>query len=29
VRLAVAVGLVVLSIAIQAWGIAWARTLGW
>jgi hypothetical protein len=28
-RLAVAGGLVVASIAIQAWGIAWARTLGW
>ena len=28
-RLAVAAGLVALSIAIQAWGIAWARTLGW
>jgi hypothetical protein len=28
-RLGVAVGLVAASIAIQAWGIAWARTLGW
>jgi hypothetical protein len=28
-RLAVAVVLVALSIAIQAWGVAWARTLGW
>lgn len=28
-RLAVAVVLVALSVAIQAWGIAWARTLGW
>ena len=28
-RLAVAVALVGLSIAIQAWGVAWARTLGW
>lgn len=28
-RWAVVGGLVVLSIAIQAWGIAWARTLGW
>ena len=28
-RIAVVVSLVVLSVAIQAWGIAWARTLGW
>ena len=28
-RLAVTVGLVAASVAIQAWGIAWARTLGW
>ncbi len=28
-RLAVVGGLVGASIAIQAWGIAWARTLGW
>ena len=28
-RLAVAVVLVAASVAIQAWGIAWARTLGW
>jgi hypothetical protein len=28
-RLAAAVVLVAASIAIQAWGIAWARTLGW
>jgi hypothetical protein len=28
-RLAVVVGLVAASVAIQAWGIAWARTLGW
>jgi len=28
-RLAVVGGLVCLSIAVQAWGIAWARTLGW
>jgi hypothetical protein len=28
-RLALVGGLVVLSIAVQAWGIAWARTLGW
>ncbi len=28
-RLAVVVGLVAGSVAIQAWGIAWARTLGW
>jgi hypothetical protein len=28
-RLAVAAGLVAVSVAIQAWGIAWARTLGW
>jgi hypothetical protein len=28
-RLAVAGGLVAASVAIQAWGIAWARTLGW
>ncbi len=28
-RLAVVVALVVLSIVFQAWGIAWARTLGW
>jgi len=28
-RLAVLGGLVALSIAVQAWGIAWARTLGW
>jgi hypothetical protein len=29
VRLAVLGGLVALSVAVQAWGIAWARTLGW
>ncbi len=28
-RLALVGGLVALSIAVQAWGIAWARTLGW
>jgi hypothetical protein len=28
-RLALAVGLVAISVAVQAWGIAWARTLGW
>jgi hypothetical protein len=28
-RLAVVIGLVAASVAIQAWGIAWARTLGW
>ena len=28
-RLAVVVVLVAASVAIQAWGIAWARTLGW
>jgi len=28
-RLTVAVVLVAASVAIQAWGIAWARTLGW
>jgi hypothetical protein len=28
-RLAAATGLVAASVAIQAWGIAWARTLGW
>ena len=28
-RLAVVAGLVAVSVAIQAWGIAWARTLGW
>ncbi len=28
-RLVVVGGLVALSIAVQAWGIAWARTLGW
>ncbi len=28
-RLGVAVGLVAASVAIQAWGVAWARTLGW
>ena len=28
-RLAVAIVLVAASVAIQAWGIAWARTLGW
>ena len=28
-RLAVVVGLVAASVAIQAWGVAWARTLGW
>jgi hypothetical protein len=28
-RLAVVGGIVALSIAVQAWGIAWARTLGW
>ena len=22
-------GLIVASVAVQAWGIAWARTLGW
>jgi hypothetical protein len=29
IRLAIVVALVAASIAIQAWGIAWARTLGW
>jgi hypothetical protein len=29
VRLAAVVGLVAASVAIQAWGVAWARTLGW
>ena len=28
-RLAVVAGLVAVSVAIQAWGVAWARTLGW
>ena len=28
-RLVLVGGLVILSIAVQAWGIAWARTLGW
>jgi uncharacterized membrane protein len=28
-RVAAVGGLVVASVAIQAWGIAWARTLGW
>jgi hypothetical protein len=28
-RLAIAAGLVAASVAMQAWGIAWARTLGW
>ena len=28
-RLAAVAGLVAVSVAIQAWGIAWARTLGW
>jgi len=28
-RRALVGGLVILSIAVQAWGIAWARTLGW
>jgi hypothetical protein len=28
-RMVVAGGLVAASVAIQAWGIAWARTLGW
>jgi hypothetical protein len=28
-RLAVVIVLVAASVAIQAWGIAWARTLGW
>ncbi len=28
-RMAVVVGLVAASVAIQAWGVAWARTLGW
>ena len=28
-RLAVVAGLVAASVAIEAWGIAWARTLGW
>jgi len=28
-RLALAGALVLISIAVQAWGIAWARTLGW
>ncbi len=28
-RLAAVAGLVAASVAIQAWGVAWARTLGW
>ena len=28
-RLAAVIGLVGVSVAIQAWGVAWARTLGW
>ncbi len=28
-RLVVVAGLVAASVAVQAWGIAWARTLGW
>jgi hypothetical protein len=28
-RLAVVAGLVAASVAIEAWGVAWARTLGW